>query len=161
MSAANAFLLCALALVLVAGLAVSETLSNYNYCDSTGKDECEITNVQVIPCPEALTGEPCKVKRGTSATLSFDFTPHWASSGPLKTRAYWAHILDLPFVGMDTDACKYTSCPYVDGQKNSYNFTLELAKQYIAQRYDIKFRIWEEEAEPRKECCLLFKLKLL
>lgn len=49
------------------------------------------------------------------------------------SRAYWsAAFVDLPFVGMDTDACKYATCPIVAEQQNHYNYTLDIDKKFIA-----------------------------
>lgn len=35
---------------------------------------CKIHEVRVEPCPEAEEDKPCKVKRGKSATIEFDYT---------------------------------------------------------------------------------------
>uniref|UniRef100_A0A0A9YQB5 MD-2-related lipid-recognition protein n=1 Tax=Lygus hesperus TaxID=30085 RepID=A0A0A9YQB5_LYGHE len=159
--ASYALLLPCLIAVVFASRSTSGEPIKFDNCGDTEAPRCDITNVKIDPCPEAATDEPCKIKRGNSATLTYNFTPRWApGSGELKTRAYWASVLDLPFLGMDTDVCKYATCPIVKDQQNFYNFTLEIEKRYPAQRYNIKFRIWEDEAEPKKECCIVFKLKL-
>ncbi|KAF6205702.1 hypothetical protein GE061_019875 [Apolygus lucorum] len=148
-------------IVIFASWPSSGELIAYDKCEAAGTPGCDISNLQINPCPEAASNEPCKIKRGSSATLTYNFTPRWApGAGAIKTRAYWAAVVDLPFLGMDSDACKFTTCPIVKDQQNFYNFTLFIEKKYPAQKYDIKFRIWEDEAEPKKECCVVFQLKL-
>lgn len=36
---------------------------------------CVINEVRVDPCPEAKQDKSCKVKRGRSATIEYDYTP--------------------------------------------------------------------------------------
>lgn len=51
----------------------------------------------------------------------------------LSSRAYWAsELLDLPFLGMSTDACASTVCPAVPGQKQTYTVHLPLSKKFPA-----------------------------
>lgn len=36
---------------------------------------CSINEVRIQPCPEADENKPCKLKRGKSAIIEFDYTP--------------------------------------------------------------------------------------
>lgn len=46
----------------------------------------------------------------------------------MKSLPYWASVTDLPFAGMDNDACKFTACPIAQGVNQTYDFQLNIAK---------------------------------
>jgi Niemann-Pick C2 protein len=37
---------------------------------------------------------------------------------------------DLPFVGMNTDGCSFTTCPIVAGTRQSYVYQLSISKKF-------------------------------
>lgn len=55
-------------------------------------------------------------------------------SPTVEGRVFWASDIDLPLVGMETDACKFTSCPIVKGEKRSYDFTLPISRKFPSVR---------------------------
>lgn len=44
-------------------------------------------------------------------------------------------VIDTPFELMDTNGCKYTSCPVEANKKQVYNYGLEIRKQFPAVSY--------------------------
>ncbi|XP_014273720.3 NPC intracellular cholesterol transporter 2 [Halyomorpha halys] len=143
---------------------VSSELVQFKPCYYSGQNgkQCTVSDVEIEPCPEAARNEPCKIKRGEFASIGFKYTLDFEPVEPLKTRAYWATVLaDLPFVGMDTDLCKVTECPVVKGVQKSYNYSLAISKSFPAQKFDIKCKIWEENKGPERECCFMFKIRLI
>lgn len=49
----------------------------------------------------------------------------------LTGRAYWANqLVDLPLLGMDTNACNYTTCPIKANQKQTYDYKLEISSYF-------------------------------
>nr|CAD7405025.1 unnamed protein product [Timema cristinae] len=152
---------------------------------------CTVNEVRVDPCSEAAQKKACKVKKGTAASINFDFTPGTTlfspaphivlrvkgttlfspdphivlrvkgttlfspaphivlnervqlclslhalcppgvSTSSLSSRAYWASTTDIPFIGMDTDACEYTNCVTVAGQQQTYSFNLQIPSRKV------------------------------
>ncbi|XP_033208380.1 MD-2-related lipid-recognition protein-like [Belonocnema kinseyi] len=118
---------------------------------------CTVHEVRVDPCKEADQGKPCKIKRGIDASISFDFTPNFDAT-TAESRAYWVSpLMDLPFVGMETDACKATQCPIVKAQKKSYTMHLPIAKSFPIRAYDVKWKLWNDKEQ---DCCFIFQIKL-
>ncbi|XP_014239990.1 mite group 2 allergen Tyr p 2-like [Cimex lectularius] len=133
----------------------------FQYCSTRGQEQCEISDVHIDPCAEAEKNEPCKLKLGKSAGISFKYKANWdQGENDLKTRAYWASVLDIPFLGMKTDGCSMTSCPVKKDQLGQYNFTLDISDKFLPKRYNVKFKLWEDNVEDHA-CCLLVKLKLV
>ncbi|XP_012256338.2 MD-2-related lipid-recognition protein-like [Athalia rosae] len=118
---------------------------------------CTIHEVRVNPCREAAQGKPCRIKRGRNAGITFDYTPNF-SSDTLQNRAYWTRPGgDLPFIGMNLNACNATVCPSVSGQKQTYSYQLSISQSFPARTYDVKWKLWNQE---QQECCFVFQIKL-
>nr|CAD7586623.1 unnamed protein product [Timema genevievae] len=118
---------------------------------------CTVNEVRVDPCSEAAQKKACKVKKGTAASISFDFTPG-VSASSLSSRAYWASTTDIPFIGMDTDACEYTNCLTVAGQQQTYSFNLQIPSRKVQTMvYDVKWKLWDDNS---MECCFLIKIHI-
>lgn len=49
-------------------------------------EHCKIHEVKINPCPEASNNEPCRIKRGRTASMEFEFTPG-------NINIYFAHFL--------------------------------------------------------------------
>lgn len=93
---------------------------------------CVINEITVEPCPEAANNKPCKLKRGKSAKLSFNFTPGFDAT-TASSEAYWiGQLNEVPWAGMNTDACAMTTCPIQKGVNQTYSYELEVAKKYPA-----------------------------
>ncbi|CAG9583423.1 unnamed protein product [Danaus chrysippus] len=115
-------------LVLVAVLAcVLAEVPLYNLCDETSSNICEINEVRINPCKDK---KACKFKKGSPASISFDFTPKFSAS-KLKTGLFWASDGgDVPFLELsDADGCQLTSCPVEAGKKQDLNYSLRLSKK--------------------------------
>ncbi|XP_067011817.1 MD-2-related lipid-recognition protein [Anabrus simplex] len=118
---------------------------------------CTVHEVRVNPCAEASENKPCKIKRGKSASIQFDFTSG-SSSSEAFSRAYWANeVTDLPFLGMNTDACQNTACPITADQRQTYVYDLPISKKYPARTYDVKWKLNGTDVE----CCFIFQIKLV
>jgi len=121
---------------------------------------CTIDEVRISPCAEASQGKPCVIKRGRSASIEFDFTSS-VNVDSVTGKVYWvSQAGDFPFVGMNTDGCSFTTCPIVAGNRQSYVYQLNISKKFPVRSYDIKWRVWNEQADIL-ECCFLTKIKLV
>jgi Niemann-Pick C2 protein len=146
-----------LALSTVYAEVVHSTPCPISSSSSENSSLCTIHEVRVDPCREAAEKKPCSLKRGSDASINFDYTPQF--NGNLSSRAYWAsEIVDLPFVGMPLDACTSTVCPASPGQKQSYSVLLHISKKFPARTYDVKWKLWNEQEQ---ECCFMFQIKLV
>lgn len=125
--------------------------------DSNTPSNCTIHEVYLDPCAEAKDEKPCKVKRGITANMTFHYTPDFTSD-KMNVRIFWAsQVMDIPFLGMDPNACLSTTCPVVAGQRNVYHADIPILKKYPVRTYDIKWKIWNEEEQ---ECCFMFQIKI-
>ncbi|XP_076632822.1 MD-2-related lipid-recognition protein [Colletes latitarsis] len=127
------------------------------YPDPNTPSNCTVHEVYVDPCKEAIEGKPCKIKRGIIGNMTFHYTPSFAAEN-LQTRIYWAsQMMDIPFLGMNPDACLSTACPVVAGQRGVYHAEINILKKYPIRMYDIKWKIWNEQEQ---ECCFMFQIKI-
>jgi len=121
---------------------------------------CTINEVRISPCPEASDSKPCAIKRGRTASIEFDFTTT-VDVDSVTGKVYWVNQAgDFPFVGMNTNGCSFTTCPIVAGNRQSYVYQLSISKKFPVRSYDIKWRVWNEQADIL-ECCFIAKIKLV
>ncbi|XP_063217623.1 MD-2-related lipid-recognition protein-like [Bacillus rossius redtenbacheri] len=111
---------------------------------------CTVDRVHIEPCPQAASNQPCQIHRRHQATISFHYTPG-KSPVSLQSQAYWASGMDLPFAGMDTNACSYTSCDGAAGQEHTYSYSLTIPNKARPRQYDVKWKLWNDEME----CCFI------
>ncbi|KAJ9589646.1 hypothetical protein L9F63_017135 [Diploptera punctata] len=152
-------------LLLLATAALAEVVQ-FEDCPQESDDEtapsgtCTIQEVRISPCAEAAENKPCKIKKGNSASIGFDFTAS-QNSDVLTGRAYWANVVgDLPFAGMNTNACNYTTCPVQANQRQTYLYQLQIQKKFPVRAYDVKWKLWNEETS-LFQCCFITKIKLV
>ncbi|XP_050097549.1 MD-2-related lipid-recognition protein-like [Anopheles aquasalis] len=144
------------ALVALSLQSVAAEVINFRQCP--GEAKCAITDVSITPCPEAAEGRACVVYSGSNVTISFDFTPAF-SSNELTADVYWTQpAIDLPFIGMDPAACKYTACPVTKDTKQNYTYDLNIKKSYPARQYDVKWKLVGENAGD--ECCFILQINI-
>lgn len=126
----------------------------FEKCNESVK--CTVHEVRVDPCPEAAQNKPCVMVRGTNATIAFDYTPDF-SSQVATAKAFWASAVDLPFAGLDQEGCKYTTCPVVSGQRQSYSYDLPIMKSYPMRQYKVK---WQLLNEANEMCCFMIDMAI-
>lgn len=68
--------------------------------------------------------------------------------------------MDLPLLGMDYDACKYTTCPVAVGKQQKYKYDLLIAKSFPAATYDVKYKLINDDND-KEQCCILIKIKIV
>ncbi|GLV35790.1 Niemann-Pick type C-2g [Carabus blaptoides fortunei] len=112
--------------------------------DNDPKGVCTVHQLRINPCKEAASNKACKLKKGTTSTLQMDFTT-LVPIDTMKGLPYWASVTDLPFVGMDSDACKFTACPIGQNVNQTYDFQLTIAKSLPRGTFDVKWKFWIDE----------------
>lgn len=81
------------------------------------------------------------------------------SSDSLHSRAYWDNgLVDLPLLDMETDGCKTTTCPIVEGNRQTYSYDLKLSRAFPTGVYLVKWRLTGENDDD--QCCFKFKIQL-
>ncbi|XP_035437412.1 MD-2-related lipid-recognition protein [Spodoptera frugiperda] len=142
--------------LLATALADDATFDN---CTESDAEVCQVSAVRVTPCRNP--GKSCGLKKGTDASISFDFTPNFSSS-TLKTYVYWdSGSGDIPFLGFGSDdACTYTTCPSVAGQAQTLNYSLHLHKKLPSGKYKLKWKVWDDTQKERR-CCFTTDIKLI
>ncbi|XP_040170042.1 MD-2-related lipid-recognition protein-like [Anopheles arabiensis] len=128
-----------------------------NFKKCPGEEKCTIHEVSISPCPEAAEGVACTVYRGTNVSISFDFTPEFAANELTADVSWTQPNFDLPFVGMDTAACKSTKCPTVSGTRQTYAYDLPIKKSYPPKHYDVKWKLTGENSE---SCCFIVQINI-
>lgn len=117
-------------MVWLANLAVADVhVAQHQACPEVSA--CTVHEVRVDGCRSVRNGV-CKVKRGTTPVISFDYTPEFAATS-VHGQVYWISPEgDLPFVGMETAACQHTSCPLASGVRQTYAYNFETSRKYQA-----------------------------
>uniref|UniRef100_A0AAG5DNI6 MD-2-related lipid-recognition domain-containing protein n=1 Tax=Anopheles atroparvus TaxID=41427 RepID=A0AAG5DNI6_ANOAO len=147
---------CSVALLALCLHGISAEVVNFKSCIGE-VNKCTINEVSITPCPEAEEGRACTVYRGTNVSITFDFTPEFAAK-ELSADVSWTQpSMDLPFIGMDTEACKYTSCPAESGKRQTYSYDLPIKKSYPPKHYDVK---WKLTSENKDSCCLVVQINI-
>uniref|UniRef100_A0A182MYQ4 MD-2-related lipid-recognition domain-containing protein n=1 Tax=Anopheles dirus TaxID=7168 RepID=A0A182MYQ4_9DIPT len=135
--------------------AANAQVINFKKCP--GEEKCTINEVSITPCPEADEGRACTVYRNSNVSITFDFTPEF-NANELTADVSWTQpAIDLPFVGMDTAACNYTSCPVESGKRQTYAYNLPIKKSYPPKQYDVK---WKLISENKDTCCLIVQINI-
>ncbi|XP_059607676.1 MD-2-related lipid-recognition protein-like [Phlebotomus argentipes] len=132
-------------------------LVRFQQCEETSPQPCTIHAVRINPCPEAENDQPCKIKRGRSASIEFDYAMEFQAT-ELDSRMYWNNEgVDLPLIGVDTNGCNMVSCPIEANANNTYVWTLNVSKKFPIRVFDIKVKIKNQD---NNFCCFLTKIRL-
>ncbi|XP_055693991.1 MD-2-related lipid-recognition protein-like [Lutzomyia longipalpis] len=132
-------------------------LVRFQECEEKSELACTIHAVRINPCPEAANDLPCKIKRGRSASIEFDYSSEFRAT-ELDSRVYWSNEgVDLPLIGVDTNGCNIVTCPIEANINNTYTWTLNVSKKFPIRQFDIKMKIKNED---ENFCCFLTKIRL-
>lgn len=158
--ATHKFYLVSLCLIWLLCIANAEVVV-FSPCDDN-PGSCTIHEVRIQPCPESEEHTPCKVKRGKTATIEFDYTTQWDSSTAHGQVYSVTDDGDLPMAGMNTNACDHTSCPIQTSNRKTYIYNLLLAKKFPVGTYTARWvlRNPEKPETSSERCCFTFKIKL-
>ncbi|CAH0727244.1 unnamed protein product, partial [Brenthis ino] len=137
-------------------VAIAE-VADFTKCSDHSDDICEVSEIRITPCKNSKV---CKIKKGTSPSMSFDYTPKF-SCDKLKTGLFWASDSgDVPFPALyDADACELTSCPIEANKKYELNHTLKLSKKLPQGKFIFKWKLWNAD-NPSQSCCLQTNVEL-
>ncbi|GAB0087675.1 hypothetical protein DMENIID0001_020140 [Sergentomyia squamirostris] len=145
------FLLC-----LTFSLSACE-LVKFQECEEKSPQGCTIHAVRINPCPESANDQPCKIKRGRSATIEFDYATDYGTN-EMDSRIYWSNDgVDLPLIGVETNGCNIVTCPVVANVNHTYAWTLNVSKKFPIRTFDIKMKIKNQD---ENFCCFLTKIRL-
>ncbi|OQR72593.1 mite group 2 allergen Tyr p 2-like [Tropilaelaps mercedesae] len=78
----------------------------------------------VSPC----TAEPCVMKKGRNATLTFEYIADQNSTTAVIDARVKAFGMKVPVPGIDTDLCKIISCPVKEGATYTAQITVPVPK---------------------------------
>ncbi|XP_052860713.1 MD-2-related lipid-recognition protein-like [Anopheles cruzii] len=149
---------CCYRVILSAALVALSLAEVINFQKCPGVEEkCSIRQVSVTPCPDAAKELPCTILRGSNVSISFDFTPKFAANELTADVSWTQPAFDLPFIGMDTAACKHTACPVESGKQQHYSYDLNIKKSYPPQHYDVK---WKLTSENNESCCFILQINI-
>ncbi|XP_059481101.1 MD-2-related lipid-recognition protein-like [Neocloeon triangulifer] len=146
-----------LAVLAFTTLIVAERVS-FEPC-SGGMKNCEVNWVEIDPCAEAATGNPCRTKKGKVSSIKFNY----ATSVPkdkMEVRVFWASATgDLPFAGLDPDACSVTQCPVEADHPQNLTYSLTIPKMTSSRVYNVKWDLHDDDKEV--QCCFLTKIRIV
>ncbi|KAL1455088.1 hypothetical protein WDU94_009207 [Cyamophila willieti] len=125
---------------------------------------CTVHSVKIDPCfqENGLATDPCELRRGVdNATLVMEYTTDFNTTDHVLQMAHKSEpIADIPLEGMDTEACHYTTCPIIAGERSTYTFPIEIKEVYPEGPYTIKWKLWNDGEAIKEACCLKFKIVL-
>ncbi|XP_053658414.1 ecdysteroid-regulated 16 kDa protein-like [Anopheles marshallii] len=136
---------------------VSAEVVNFQKCPGEATEKCTIHEVSITPCPEAEKGNVCTLLTRSQVNITFDFTPEFAAHNLTADVSWTRPNLDLPFVGMDKEACERTNCPVVAGNRQRYTYNLTIKKEYPPQYYDVK---WKLTSDNNDSCCFIVPITI-
>jgi len=119
---------------------------------------------------EGNKGPPCTLLRGDETMIDIS----WIDYGHTKlTQAvYWeSGFMDIPWVGMDTEACQYVndgaSCPgkgdSQQGGLSKLHFPIEVLMAYPAGTYNLKWKMLDtkEDGSVKEVFCFRFQMRIM
>lgn len=91
-------------------------------------------------------------------TLDMDFTPDFEANDDLTVVASAFIVSEyVDFVGMDTNACHWMTCPVVKDAKQTYSFKLSMDKKYPKGSFAVRW--WMKHKDVSK-CCFMNRFKI-
>jgi len=122
---------------------------------------------------KGMRGPPCTVLRGDQVELELT----WLDNGHrnLTQAVHWqSGWMDLPWVGMETDICKYVndgkSCPGfgdpLKGGLSTYKFPIDILSVYPAGSYNLKWQLIDRDApsadgQGAPALCFKFSIRIM
>lgn len=71
----------------------------------------------------------CKLRRSENASISINLTPDFDGDN-ITILAYTTVPIEAQWPGMDSDACKFMSCPVQKDVPTTYNYAMQLTPDY-------------------------------
>eukprot|EP00088_Acartia_fossae_P056718 TRINITY_DN6606_c0_g1_i5.p1 TRINITY_DN6606_c0_g1~~TRINITY_DN6606_c0_g1_i5.p1 ORF type:complete len:171 (-),score=15.07 TRINITY_DN6606_c0_g1_i5:132-644(-) len=116
---------------------------------------------------DGMKGPPCTVLRGQEVTL--DVT--WKDLGHknLTQNVVWQSFVDIPWVGMETEICKYVndgaSCPGQGVQEGNsrMKFPIKVLEMYPSGFYNLKWELLDrlQDGTTETKLCFLFAIRIM
>lgn len=103
---------------------IHSLIFSYKFADL----KCKINNVAIEGCGKSA-GRECTLKRGLNASMVVDFTPDFDADNT-KATIYAISFNEKAWPGMDTDGCKFMTCPIENGVPNTYSYAVEVSMKY-------------------------------
>ncbi|CAK1582476.1 unnamed protein product [Parnassius mnemosyne] len=130
----------------------------FKKCEPAADDICTISEVRITPCK---SDKVCKLKKGELHSISFDFVPNFTTQ-KLKTGVFWANgAVDVPFAELqEADGCQYTTCPTEAGKSQQLNYSLRIGKKLPSGKFQLKWKVWNEENSDQY-CCFLSNIRIM
>jgi len=150
----------AVSLIYIISLSASEdTPAEYGSCP---EDEyiglgCTIDSVTVEGCRKDRNSKACKVKRNVRAAINIEFTPDFEGENITMMAYALFPGMEKSFPDMDPNACNYTACPVVKGNKQTYTLGMKLSSGYPIGLFNARFLL-KQSGEPK--CCFLTKFRI-
>jgi len=123
-------------------------------------------NKQSFRC-DGMKGPPCTVVRGDEVELDIK----WKDDGHtnLTQSVVWEQgWVDLPWIGMETEICKYVNggngCPGIGTENGMSNlkFPIQILEQYPANSYGLRWELIDRQKDGDKIImCFRFKIKIM
>lgn len=136
------------------GLAMATSVP-FRACDV---NDCEIHDVVVDGCTQSNANAACTLKRRKPSHMSFDYTAPFDAE-TLEASLVWVNNdNELPLASMDKDACKYTTCPVKNAEKQNYSIDIPIESKFPLGAFTIK---WTLKAPSGKQCCFMHDIKLV
>lgn len=161
----NKFCIFAVVALALVNLVSAEIIENVP-CTGTRESNLVSTvhEISVSPCEDAsgLVSSPCRLQRGANSTaiITVKFTPQLKHRRMKATLAWRNGRIDLPFRGMQSNACRSLAegkCPTTPNQQITWSAAVPLKSSFPASNYPLKLSIMDGS---KYIVCNMFSIKL-
>ncbi|XP_072929952.1 MD-2-related lipid-recognition protein-like [Epargyreus clarus] len=147
--------------VAVLFLAATAEVANHEPCNDLSPDalnSCTVSQVRITPCANP---KDCRLVKGTTAFIDFDFTPNFSASN-LTTGLFWEiGTVDVEFGDLfQTNGCDYTACPVESGKSQVLNYSLRIGLKLPIGKFVFKWKLWNS-ANDKEICCFKTAVELV
>ncbi|KAL7025382.1 hypothetical protein ACKWTF_013456 [Chironomus riparius] len=116
---------------------------------------CAINRVAIEGCNANVTKD-CSLKRGNNASMVVDFTPDFDAEDSTVT-IHAISFGEKAWPGMDTNGCKFMTCPIESGVNNTYSYGVQVSYTYPLATVPIRV-VFASNNQPK--CCFVTKIKI-
>ena len=109
---------------------VTNSTFDLNFFHLSASKNCKINKVEVMGCrKERNAATECKLRRNENASISIELMPDFDGTN-ITMLAYTTAPIEAQWPGMDSDACKFMSCPVQKDVLTTYIYAMKLTPEY-------------------------------
>ncbi|KAK4313594.1 hypothetical protein Pmani_015073 [Petrolisthes manimaculis] len=130
-----------------------------SYVSATVFQDCGSLGSDVTFIVEGCEVPPCLLHRGTIIPTIIEFIP--SVNSDTLTNAITGNLggIEVPWPGMDPDACHFTTCPITAGTKTHWEMPVEILAEYPEISTVVTFKLLDNSGA--SQSCILMPVTLV